>query len=151
MSTRCQIGFYNKKSDKLKNFQALIYKHSDGYPGTEDGKEYGVLTDIIPFLKWWSKGRGLEDTEYAPARLLQYLANKSDKNSLEFAKEIKSASSDINEEFTGIYGYGICKNFHGDIEFFYKIYPNELEVYDVSDQWDKFNKSGFKLLKTIKI
>jgi hypothetical protein len=34
MSTRCQIGFYPEKptKDTLQNPDALIYKHSDGYP-----------------------------------------------------------------------------------------------------------------------
>ncbi len=32
--------------------------------------------------------------------------------------------------YTGTLGHGICKNFHGDIEYFYAIYPNSVDVYE---------------------
>lgn len=47
MSTRCQIGFYEAEEKDLDNFEALIYRHSDGYPDTE----HGVLAAIVPFLQ----------------------------------------------------------------------------------------------------
>ena len=34
MSTRCQIGFYAQGNDNLLKPDALLYRHSDGYPGT---------------------------------------------------------------------------------------------------------------------
>uniref|UniRef100_A0A6M3JEG2 Uncharacterized protein n=1 Tax=viral metagenome TaxID=1070528 RepID=A0A6M3JEG2_9ZZZZ len=147
MSTRCQIGFYNKKEDNIKDFQALIYRHSDGYPE-------GVIPDIEPFLKWWAKGRGLGDVEYVSARLLQYLCNQYDEDGKAFAKEMRSKNIPISktteELFTGTLGHGICRGFHWDIEYFYKIYPNAIEIYDVPFM-DKFDEKQFKLIKTIKL
>lgn len=154
MSTRCQIGFYKSKEKKLQDFEVLIYRHSDGYPGKvdKDGKEidYGVLADILPFLKWWKKARGLSDLEYVSARLLQYLCNKYDKQSKKICREIKS-TYDGNEQFTGILGHGICKEFHWDIEYFYKIYPDAIEIYEARIKGDKFNPEEFKRKKTIEI
>ncbi len=37
MSTRCQIGFYEPRQKDLTKFEALIYRHSDGYPDTDCG------------------------------------------------------------------------------------------------------------------
>jgi len=48
MSTRCQIGVYDRKEDDVKDFVALIYRHCDGYPGEEDEPKSGVLADITP-------------------------------------------------------------------------------------------------------
>ena len=78
MSTRCQIGVYENKDKSLKEFDVLLYRHSDGYPGKADNSEGGVLPEIIPFLKWWKSQRGISDTEYAGARLLQWLCNNYD-------------------------------------------------------------------------
>lgn len=120
MSTRCQIGVYNKKEDKFEDFQALIYRHADGYPSE-------VLPEIEKFLKDWKERRGIEDAEYCGARLLQYLCNNKDL-------------------FTGTLGYGICNNFHEDIEYFYKIYPDAIEVYKC--EFDSKPES-WKLIETI--
>ena len=144
MSTRCQIGFYESKEKPLKEFEVLIYRHSDGYPGTIQGREYGVLTDIVPFLRWWTKARGMSDLEYVSARLLQYLCNKYDGA---YKKNYEKVSQQ-KEGFTGILGHGICKTFHWDIAYFYRIYPNVLEVYK-ANICEKFKDSDFKLLKTI--
>jgi hypothetical protein len=68
---------------------------------------------IVPLLKHY----GVYDYEYASARLLQYLCNTYDKM------------------VGGPYGRGlgccICNQFHCDIEYFYSIFPNEIEVYEV--------------------
>jgi hypothetical protein len=140
MSTRCQIGFYESKEKSLEDFEALIYRHSDGYPDTE----HGVVKAIAPFLKWWKSQRGIDDLEYLSARLLQWLCNNYDGKGYGHFKE-------GDNEYTGIYGHGICKDFHGDIEYFYKIYPNAIEVYKVGNIWDKFDEKEFKLIKTVKI
>lgn len=112
MSTRSQIGFYKERNSKLKSWEALIYRHSDGYPE-------GVLPDIIPFLRWWKGSRGISDLEYCSARLLQYLCNQYDGTDI------------VNKDYTGTLGHGICNQFHGDIEYFYFVYPNGVKVYDV--------------------
>jgi len=146
MSTRCQIGFYQNKESKLQDFEALLYRHSDGYPGTANGKQPGVLADIIPFLRWWKTQRGIKDLEYCAARLLQWLCDQSDVLPIRVEKTLGE-----NTDFTGIYGHGICRCFHQDIEYFYKIYPDAVEIYAVEDNWDEFNPDGFKLIKTVKI
>ncbi len=154
MSTRCQIGFYTEKPTKktIKEPEALIYRHSDGYPDTENG----VLECILPFLKWWKTARGISDTEYISARLLQYMANKYDQQTIEIEKEFKTEKSEVN--LTGTLGHGISKHFHYDIEYYYAIYPDMLEVYDVKHKClDKKNHKYdwdnpiFKLIKTIEI
>ncbi len=139
MSTRCQIGIYSSKEDKIEDFEVLLYRHSDGYPGTPDGEENGVLADIVPFLKWWTKGRGISDTEYTGARLSQFLCDGDDKWS-------RGQGHLKDGDFTGEIGHGISNGFHGDIEFFYKIYPNAIEVYEVPFD---VNPNDFKLVETI--
>lgn len=67
MSTRCQIGFYEQEEGvALKDFEALIYRHMDGYPES-------VLPMIVPILKDFKKNRGLGDVEYASAWLVAKL------------------------------------------------------------------------------
>jgi hypothetical protein len=141
MSTRSQIGFYKRKpkQNELKEWESLIYRHSDGYPT-------GVLPDIIPFLKWWKSKRGINDLEYCAARLLQWLCNEYDKHSKEFEKQIGKTALSNDGDYTGIYGHGICKGFHGDIEYYYAIYPNSLQIYSVGFDEDT---SKWKLLATI--
>jgi hypothetical protein len=136
MSTRCQIGVYPAKDSDLKDYTALLYRHSDGYPGTEDGKEYGVLPDILPFIKEFLKKRG-NDAEYLAARLIQYMCNNYDGEMQEF--RAKGNPVVFNSDMLG---FGICNGFHSDIEFFYAIFPDRLEVYTCG--WDegpeKWNK-----------
>ncbi|MBT9132832.1 MAG: hypothetical protein DDT33_01362 [Firmicutes bacterium] len=126
MSTRAQIGFYRQGEINLNNWEVLLYRHSDGYPD-------GVLPDVIPFLQWWNKRRAISDIEYCSARLLQYLCNKIDEQS-----DVKPKG------LTGTVGYGICKDFHGDIEYYYAIFPDRLEVYwvpitapEITTKWKK--------------
>lgn len=149
MSTRCQIGFYEASEKDLNNFQALIYRHSDGYPGTPDGKENGVLADIVPFLKWFDTKRGLDDTEYVSARLLQYLCDKHDEWARECAKTHEYTVE--NPGLTGFLGYGICKSMHGDINYYYAVYPDQLEVWKPThgDNYELSDCSKWKLLDTI--
>jgi hypothetical protein len=150
MSTRCQIGVYKDEKPKLGEFEALLYRHSDGYPS-------GVLPDVMPFLAWWAKGRGIDDTEYVSARLLQYLCNAYDKQGLAINASLKKSplsSARLDEEdeetkkWTGTLGHGICKHFHWDIEYFYAICPNGVHVYETgaidkdSDVTDKSKLLG---------
>ncbi len=127
MSTRAQIGFYRQEETNLNNWEVLLYQHSDGYPD-------GVLPDVIPFLRWWSRARGISDIEYCSARLLQYLCNKIDEENNK-----KSPKGRM-----GTVGYGICKDFHGDIEYYYAIFPDRLEAYqipitapEITTEWEK--------------
>ena len=130
MSTRSHIAIFEADSKSLsENWESLIYRHSDGYPGTVDGKEYGVLSEVVPFVRGFIKKRGW-DSEYMAARLLQHLTNLYDGESSN----------------PGIYGYGIAKSLHGDIEFLYAIYPSCIKVYDAP--YDQ-PVSTYKLLQTI--
>lgn len=149
MSTRCQIGVYRKDEKDLNKWEALIYRRSDGYPE-------GVLPDIIPFLKWFKTARGISDTEYVSARLLQWLTNEYDGVTAEIQKELKTTlpqhlSNDTTSGYTGTLGFGICKDFHGDIEYFYAVYPNGVRVYEVTYSEKKQDPSKWILLRDINL
>jgi hypothetical protein len=100
VSTRAHIGLYESKDAKLEDWQALLYCHSDGNPEV-------ILPEIVPFLQAWR--RGLADSEYLSARLLQHLCNQ-------FDVMMKDAP-----RYKGILGYGISKGFRTDIAYFYRI------------------------------
>jgi hypothetical protein len=115
MSTRCQIAIYeNDPGDKAEGWNALIYRHSDGYP--ED--ECGVMAALIPFVEGFVEQRGW-DAEYLAARLVQHLCNEHDKG----------------DDEPGVTGYGICCAIHGDIEYFYRVFPKRVECWNVSYGW----------------
>jgi hypothetical protein len=129
MSTRCQIASYYSKDQDIEKWDALIYRHWDGYPGAADGSEVGVLADIVPFLEWFATERGLDDPEYAAARLLQYLCNKQDNSERTLPHQNWRGS----EEFgVGTLGHGISSSIHCDIEYFYRVYPSKVLVYKVN-------------------
>jgi len=130
MLTRCQIGFYAQKTDKLKNPLVLIYKHSDGY-------EEGILPQLIEFHKLFIDSRGY-DEEYYPARLIQFLTNHSDKELASF--------TDRDKKIVDLLGYGISQGLHGDIEYYYAIYENRIEVYKVPFDSDY---KDFQLIRKI--
>lgn len=121
---------------------------------SRNGKEIaslgvGVLGDIVPFLKWWAKDRGIGDLEYCSARLLQYLCNKYDKlmDTIEAQRNTDVVVTE-KPKFTGTLGHGICTGFHGDIEYFYAIRSSKVEVYEVPcDE----NCDTWKLIKSIKL
>ena len=102
MSTRCQIGFYDKDGDPLDQWQALIYRHCDGYPD-EGG---GVCATVGPILAKMSKS-DRRDTECAAAELVAAL--------------IKGGSRVI----------GITKGLHGDEEYFYAVSPERMRCFSV--------------------
>jgi len=125
MSTRCQIGFYESKEQakNLKDYDALIYVHHDGYPTSE----HGIPARIVPFLKFFDEKRGLSDTEYAPAWTLHHLIQLSIDNSRDIVKEDASMSKYFGDGRTCT-GFGVSNSIHGDLDFFYKVYPGHLEV-----------------------
>ena len=117
MSTRCQIGFYRNKDAAKMDFEALIYKHNDGYPS-------GVLPLLFNFLRRFDEDRGIQDTEYCAARYLGALL-AADRAWLEDCNR-------RNPEKTGAYstniGYGISRSFHGDLDYFYRVNAKEKTV-----------------------
>jgi hypothetical protein len=116
MSTRSQIGFYERvvKPEDLNNPEALIYRHSDGYP---DG-QYGVPQTITPILLDFDKNRGLNDLEYASAWLVAKLK-------------------------TDYLNIGISKYFHADIEYYYAVTPDEFIAYECRFDFDGKYASDF--------
>ena len=123
MSTRCQIGFYEPTATDLKEFEALIYRHCDGYPDTDNG----VLADIVPVLQDFNKNRGLDDVGYASAWLVAKL--KTDYATI-----------------------GICKDFHGDIEYYYAVYPDRIDVYHTTGAWlADLDSSKWEKIQTVSL
>jgi hypothetical protein len=127
MSTRCQIGFYYDDNDLMKP-DALIYKHSDGYPD-------GVLPILVPFLKLFQERRGLDDVEYVAAWTMHHLIAEAIGRNKEFYE--KYHKDGFNNPFAypdGItcLGYGISNDFHGDLDYYYAVRRNKLEVYKVN-------------------
>lgn len=124
MSTRCHIAFYSPRKSlakkELKDFEVLLYRHCDGYPGivSKTGEEIdiGILPDIIPFLHKFNKMRGLDDIEYASAWLMHTLIARNIKDMEEYYKDqpLKVDGSFI--------GHGICNEIHYDIAYLYAIY-----------------------------
>jgi hypothetical protein len=153
MSTRCQIGFYEQDNDNLLKPAALLYRHSDGYPGTVSGSKYGVLPDLIPFLKAFHKRRGLDDTEYAAAWTMHHLIDHHVKLIKELRANAESNKDYFPEDGKDFLGHGICKDFHGDIEYYYAVQGTTVNVFEV--HWpveDKEPKEGhFTLLKTVQL
>lgn len=145
MSTRCQIGFYESKDKKPEEFTALLYKHSDGYPGSLDGKESGVLPEIIPFLKLFNERRGNLDLEYCAAWLCWHLINQTVNYATEFA--FMETATGVSP-FDGItcLGHGISDGLHGDIEYLYRIIP-ERKGFEVQVM-TPIGTDDFKLIET---
>jgi len=135
MSTRCQIAFYDDVEEKdLNNFKALIYRHSDGYP-----EEPGVLPDLKDFFVRWIKTKRLNDMEYTAARCLQFLTNLYDAQ-VDLGAMKKKLIEAMYPGGVVSTGYGICDDFHGDIEFLYTIYLDRIDVYGVNFEEKDINE-----------
>jgi len=128
MSTRCQIGFYEEKpegTEALENFEALLYHHSDGYP---EG-QHGIIGRLSPILKEFRVHRALTgESEY----LSRYVCCNL------FEPE-------------SILGGGISREFHFDIEFYYAIHPDGIDVYSCSDSIPENPPLGWHYLQTVSI
>lgn len=122
MSTRSQIGIYADKKNKIDQPYTVLYKHSDGYIE-------GTLPLLEEFAKKFKTNRGFFDEEYFGARLIQFLTNQSDDH-LKKWQEQRRKETDISP--FDMCGYGICgdKMLHGDIEYYYAIYEDRIEVYE---------------------
>lgn len=122
MSTRCQIGVYSDESPDLKKPTALLYKHYDGYPE-------GTLPLIEEATNEFLAKRGFYDDEYLAARIMEKL---------------------LATDPGGCTGFGICNQFHGDIEFFYAITPSGISVNEVSgeNKFHEISKHLFTVNKT---
>jgi len=143
MSTRAQIGIYESREQNISKPSVLIYKHSGGYPE-------GLLPIITPFLARFDKERGISDTEYCGAWLVHELITKHIQGLKEWRVEIKTVfpSNQPDDDGYDFLGHGICQGFHGDIEYFYRVSPGVIEVYETPDGEDP---KGYKKIKTIKL
>ena len=105
MSTRCQIGFYDRLStDVLVPPDILLYRHSDGYPNGA----HGVVATLMPIIWDFLRKRGFWDMQYLAAYVVAQF---------------------LGEEHLGI---GICtttEGLHGDIEYYYAVYTDHMRVY----------------------
>lgn len=110
MSTRSQLGVYTNADDEVKDGQVFVYRHCDGYPE-------GVIPDIMPLLQMFAENRGIDDTEYCVARLVQRLTNLADERTKKYSTKPNCT------------GFGIDTAIHGDIEYFYHISPKTVKVY----------------------
>lgn len=120
MSTRCQIGIYESKDALNTEFEALLYKHSDGYPDE-------VLPTLISVCSLFEERRGMTDTEYLSAWILVSFMGLHIKQSKGLAKRFTGT---MHPDGIDCLGFGISKGFHGDIEYFYKVSPNLIQVYE---------------------
>lgn len=136
MSTRSQIAFYGDKEQELKSWDALIYKHSDGYPE-------GVLPLLEKFCRAFDKQRGLSDAEYASAWYLIWLGKEREEN---LARYRKDSTAMPGFDFIGL---GISKDLHGDIEYFYAVYPDRIEVHALTHSRYEFNNGKLQSEKEV--
>lgn len=124
MSTRAHIGFFEQEptEEQRTKPEVLIYKHSDGYPE-------GTLPQLVDFCRTFNEHRGLRDTEYATARCVQFMTNFDDGEMTKFQQE---QGKDWGKEWSFL-GYGVGTGFHGDVEYYYLVTPEEIKVYEVGN------------------
>jgi len=145
MSTRAQIGFYDKESTPIEQAgQVYVYKHSDGYPE-------GVLPLLKDFCQRFSTRRGLTDNEYAAARYVQALANEIDRFSQRFSLPLRqrhtSTEAESLEAIVDYLGVGIGTTLFL-IDYFYHVSPTCITVYRTG--W-KGEKPTFKKIDTFRL
>ena len=151
MSTRCQIGVYESDDDVKANMDVrartggvLLYRHSDGYPGSIEKDEIGVVPDILPFIKAFHKVRG-HDVAYLRACLMAYLKQFHCGDKVVDNEYLKSHAVEVNGIVIDALSHGIDNQFHLDIEYYYAITPTRLIVYRVKGGWD--DKHVFKKIE----
>ena len=115
MSTRAQIGFYERESGLESRPIALIYQHSDGYPSSREAGVVRTLIDIFPPL---IEQRGSYDPSYLAAQTLYRLIDRYDKGE------------------SGL-GFGLDNELHGDTRFYYAVVSQGVYVFDARDLIDR--------------
>lgn len=129
MATRCHIivGDYN----------AMIYRHSDGYP---NGRA-GVLFMLKPLVKKFMQGRGFLDAEYLTAHIAHRCIEIVQRDRAGNRKHYKETTGKVPEyldgpDFLGIGIQPFTKYFQGDVAYVYKIVQNKtvnIEIYQRSN------------------
>lgn len=150
MSTRCQIAFfvtkpYNavefaKDAVNERKWKALLYRHSDGYPGTK----HGVVAELKAIVREFVNNRP-PDPEYLAAYVLYRMKD----NMVKFHAELEKNNVPMFPEYNMI-GHGVCSVVHVDIEYLYYVYWVEhgtvaIDVFSVSCDWDEGTVTEAKL------
>ena len=52
MSTRCNIAFYQNRTDGNKSWSEIFYRHHDGYPDGENGVVATIMDDLVKIIKF---------------------------------------------------------------------------------------------------
>ena len=104
VSTRSQIAVYRSEQSANDDWLVNVYRHHDGYPDSE----HGVFQTIGSRMRDFVRDRGIDD-EYFCARLVQRVCDVA-------------GGSECNT------GAGIAWSFHGDIEFFYRINLDTMDM-----------------------
>lgn len=142
MSTRCQM--------LVSGHDAIIYRHSDGYPGGDGG----VLAELLPILRDFTASHGW-DPFYLTAQIVA-----------EFVKNNRLAWDQLQEKLAEnrpdrlanryVYspGHGVealTGNLHGDIHFLYIIERTHVEVRVPSKKfWDGPSLSNTKVFLKVR-
>jgi hypothetical protein len=131
MSTRCQI--------LVSGHDAVIYRHSDGYP---NGKS-GVLHDILPTLRYFKAGRGWDEF-YLTAQLVGTLVAKQKAWAKRFCKEKYPNPEDRKAycrelECLGLGVEAFDGELHGDIDYVYVVFPEHVEVREPT--WETYDET----------
>jgi hypothetical protein len=132
MSTRCNIEIYNKCKGE-SYLGAILYHHSDGYPGFMYHKlerflkaAYEHLTEAgYPY--WW-------DAERVAATMI--LLSVED-----YREPLKPYSTDRPNEYGhkpyrpegGVPVFQPCIKLHGDIDYIYKVYLLDVGDYKINE------------------
>lgn len=132
MSTRCQIAVQG-------NSPVLIYRHSDGYPGSIKKNEIGVVPDIMPFCLEFIKHRGF-DPRYLTASLTAYLkqwhcGEKQNTNNYHIME--------VNGIKIPVLGHGIDCELHGDTVYLYNICKDGIYVLKAGTRLDNSKQIEF--------
>ena len=128
MPTRCQIGVY--ENDKRI---ALIYRHSDGYPNTKNG----VLHILTPLIKDFKQNLGY-DAEYLSAQIVFRLIDNY-RRYMTQAGYLDNSSKYL--------GFRICQEMYEDIEYFYKISEDGIEVFETPDPLNQCTWRRIKIIE----
>lgn len=146
MSTRCQIGVYESKDQELSKWSVLLYKHSDGYPDN-------ILPLLIKYMKQFyaTDSVSLEDKNYVDASylsawLIWFLIEEHRDIMRDYHSQYEDHKLYKFDPTVDFLGHGISDDIQGDIEYYYALYPNRIEVYDTHFEDEMGN---WELIETI--
>jgi len=150
MSTRCQII--------VEGSDAVVYRHSDGYP---DGA-CGVVKTLKPIVENFIRWRGFDEC-YLPAHIVADMIAVHKKDMDKTIRKMKKAGTPAANlsayESAKYLGYGVEaykaddeNALHGDLEFLYVVKKNgTIEVRSCfTDNDGPCNIGNTKLVKTVK-